>query len=246
MNSTTSPRYIAGSVSPIGSDRHPMSQPEPLLPPDVQTVSVSMEISDYTSAGVDEAVRLRYWGCVDQLMKQGANSITLVGVPISAQLGRARVLDILKETTQRTGVPADSHAEAAIDAMRHMDMRRIAIASRWTDELNRKVIAYLESVGFEVLTVTSVGQWAKQAFSMSIEEGVKLAFQLGREAMREAPNADGLFLVGGAWRSLAAVPILEEDFGKPVVTNPIAQVWRLMSQGIAPPVQGWGRLLATP
>jgi D-3-phosphoglycerate dehydrogenase len=35
-------------------------------------------------------------------------------------------------------------------------------------------------------------------------------------------------------------------FGKPVVTNPIAQVWRLIAQGIAPPVQGWGRLLATP
>ena len=78
---------------------------------------------------------------------------------------------------------------------------------------------------------------------MSIEEGVKLAFQLGREAMRKAPEADGLLLPGGAWRSLAAVPILEEDFGKPVVTNPIAQVWRLISKGVAPPVRGWGTLL---
>jgi maleate cis-trans isomerase len=61
--------------------------------------------------------------------------------------------------------------------------------------------------------------------------------------MRKAPQADGLLLPGGAWRSLAAVPILEDDFGKPVVTNPIAQVWRLISQGVAPPVRGWGRLL---
>ncbi|RPI46697.1 MAG: hypothetical protein EHM59_06730 [Betaproteobacteria bacterium] len=246
MSNEVKVRYVAGSVSPIGPDRHPMPQPQPLLPPDVKMISASMEISDYTAEGVDEAVRLRYWNCVDELMKQGANSITLVGVPISAQLGRPRVLELLGETSKRTGVPADSHAEAAIDAMRHMGMRRIAVASRWTDELNRKVTGYLESVGFEVLTVTSVGQWAQQAFSMSIEEGVKLAFQLGREAMRNAPEADGLFLVGGAWRSLAAVPILEEDFGKPVVTNPVAQVWRLISRGIAPPVQGWGRLLATP
>jgi maleate cis-trans isomerase len=96
------------------------------------------------------------------------------------------------------------------------------------------------------LNVTSEGQWAKEAFSMSIEQGVKLAFQLGREAMKKSPGADGLLLPGGAWRSLAAVPILEEDFGRPVVTNPIAQVWRLMAAGIAPPVQGWGRLLAKP
>jgi arylmalonate decarboxylase len=91
-----------------------------------------------------------------------------------------------------------------------------------------------------------VGQWAKQAFSMSIEEGVKLAFQLGREAMKRAPKAEALLLAGGAWRSLAAVPILEEDYGIPVITNPIAQVWRLMAKGVAPPVQGWGRLLASP
>lgn len=246
MSTEAKVRYVAGSVSPIGPDRHPMPQPEPLLPPDIKRISSSIEIPDYTADGVDEAIRARYWKCVDELVKQGANSITLAGFPISSQLGRPRVLELLQETTKRTGVAADSHAEASIDAMRHMGMRRIAIASRWSEELNRKLTAYLTSAGFEVLTVTSVGQWAKQAFSMSIEEGVKLAFQLGREAMRKAPDADGLLLPGGAWRSLAAVPILEEDFGKPVVTNPIAQVWRLISQGIAPPVKGWGRLLATP
>jgi arylmalonate decarboxylase len=237
------PRYVAGSVSPIGPDRHPMSQPEPLLPADIKKISSSIEISDYTTEGVDEAIRARYWTCVDELAKQGAQSITLLGWPIASQLGRTRVLELQKETNRRTGAFADSHAEATIDAMRHLGMRRIAIASRWSDELNRKLTAYLTSADFEVLTVTTAGQWAKQAFSMSIEEGVKLAFQLGREAMRKAPQADGLLLPGGAWRSLAAVPILEEDFGKPVVTNPIAQVWRLISQGIAPPVEGWGRLL---
>lgn len=239
-------RYVAGSVSPLGPDRHPMSQPEPLLPPEIKRISCSIEISDYTDEGVNEAIGKRYWPCVEELVRQGADSITLAGLPIASQLGRPRVLALARETTDKTGVIADSHAEATIEAMRHLGMRRIAIASRWSDALNAKLVAYLVSADFEVLTVTSHGQWAQQAFSMSIEEGVKLAFQLGREAMRKAPTADGLLLPGGAWRSLAAVPILEDDFGKPVVTNPIAQAWRLIAQGIAPPVQGWGRLLATP
>ena len=239
----TTPRYIAGSITPIGPDRHPMSQPEPLLPPDVKRISCSIEISDYTKSGVDEAIDKRYWACVDELVAQGANSISLLGLPIASQLGRPKVLELIRKTTERTGAFADSHSEATVDAMRHLGMRRIAIASRWSNELNEKLVAYLTTAGFEVLAVTSVGQWAQQAFSMSIEEGVKLAFQLGREAMRKAPEADGLLLPGGAWRSLAAVPILEEDFGKPVVTNPIAQVWRLISKGVAPPVRGWGTLL---
>ena len=239
-------RFIAGSISPLGSDSRPMPMPEPLLPPDVKKVSSPLDISDYTTENVDRAIRTRYWECVDELVKQGAQRITLTGFPISSQLGRPRALELLEETTRRAGIPADSHGEVSVDAMRRLGMKRIAIASRWSEELNGKLTAYLTHAGFEVLAVTSAGQWAKQAGEMSIEAGVRLAFRLAREAMRKAPEADGLLLPGGAWRSLAAVPILEEDFGKPVVTNPVAEVWRLISQGIAPPVKGWGRLLETP
>lgn len=236
-------RFVAGTVSPIGPDRHPNPQPEPLLPPDIRQISTSLEISDYTLEGVNEAIEKRYWGCVDQLMKQGANRITLAGFPISSQLGRPRVLKLIEETARKTGVTADGQGEAVIAALRHFGASRIAIASRWSEQLNQALVAYLTHAGIEVLSVTSAGQWAKQAFSMSIEEGIRLAFQLAREAMRRAPKAQALLLPGGAWRSLAAVPILEEDFNVPVVTNPIAQVWRLIADGVAPPVTGWGRLL---
>jgi maleate cis-trans isomerase len=238
------PRFVAATVMPIGTDRHPNPQQEPLLPADIRRISVSMEISDYTQEGVNEAIEQRYWSCVDDLAKQGANSITIAGFPIASQLGRPRVLALQEETTKRTGVAADSHAEATVAALRHFGVSRIAVASRWSEQLNDALIAYLTQANFEVLTITSVGQWAKQAFSMSIDEGVKLAFQLGREAMQKAPKAEALLLPGGAWRSLAAVPILEDIYGIPVVTNPIAQVWRLIDAGVAPPVKGWGRLLA--
>ena len=245
-NDGTAVRFVEGTVSPIGTDRHPLPQPEPLLPADIKRISASIEVSDYTPDGVQEAIGGRYWKCVDALVAQGAQRITLAGLPIASQLGRSRVLALAEETTRRTGIPADSHAEATVAALRHVGGLRVAIASRWSEQLNQALTSYLREAGVEILAITSVGQWAKQAFSMSIEEGVRLAFQLGREARRRAPDAQALLLAGGAWRSLAAVPILEEDFGIPVVTNPIAQVWRLMHEGIAPPVQGWGRLLAQP
>ena len=245
MTETAKPRFIAGTVSPIGTDRHPMPQPEPLLPSDVKRISRSIEIADYTQQGVNEAIEQRYWPCVDALVKEGANSITLAGFPISSQLGRARVLELLEETRKRTGVLADSQAEATIAALQRFGARRIAIASRWSEQLNTALTSYLKQADFEILAITSAGQWAKQAFSMSIEEGVKLAFQLSRDVMKKAPTADALLLPGGAWRSLAAVPILEDDYGIPVVTNPIAEVWRLIDAGVAPPVKGWGRLLAS-
>src|SRR3954462_10061219 len=92
------PRYIAGAIAPLGPDRHPVPQPEPLLPPEVKRISCSIEITDYTKSGVDEAIENRYWKCVDELAAQGANSISLSGFPIASQIGRTRLLELLKET----------------------------------------------------------------------------------------------------------------------------------------------------
>lgn len=241
------PRYRYGVVGPVArSAMESMAEnTETFLPPDVVRVANGIGISDYTTDGVEEAM-VRYWPCVDELVSLKAQDITLAGIPISSQLGFKRTRDLLAETTKRTGLRADADVEGVIAGMQHLGVERIAIASRWADELNNKMVAYLEEAGLKVLTVTSEGQWAKEAFGMSIEMGVKLAFKLGREAMRKAPDAQGLLLPGGTWRSMAAVPILEDDFGRPCFTNTNGRVWRLIHEGIAPPVQGWGQLLATP
>jgi len=239
----TNPRFIAGTIYPHEKVRNP-PQAQPLLPPDIQQISASIDIQDYTAQGVEDGMQ-RYWNCVDALKQQGANSITLAGLPVASQLGRPRVLELIEETAAKTTAIADAHGEAVVAALHHLGAERIAIASRWSEKLNAALVAYLGHAGIEVLAVTSAGQWAKQSFSMSIEEGVRLAFQLGREAMRRAPEAKALLLPGGAWRSLAVVPILEEDYDKPVITNRIAQTWRLIDAGVAPPVEGWGRLLAS-
>ncbi len=237
--------YRFGVIGPTAGGLERSPQFEPLLPSDVVQLSNGIGISDYTVDGVEEAIG-RYPGCVDALVKQGAQRTFLAGFPISAQLGRERSLKLCQETQARTGLPASSDAEATIESMKHLGVTRVAVASRWANELNDKLVRYLTDGGIEVLYITSVGQWAKEAFAMSIEQGVKLAFQLGREAMRNAPQAQGLLMPGGTWRILAAIPILEEDFGKPVFSNPTALPWRLIHDGIAPPVSGWGRLLETP
>ena len=63
------PRFIAGSIMPADAERLPHPQPQPLLPPDIRRVSSALNISDYTSDGVNEAVEKRYWPCVDELVR---------------------------------------------------------------------------------------------------------------------------------------------------------------------------------
>ena len=248
MTAASEPRYRWGFIGPTeaGGAQQQRSQPEPLLPPDVVEVSTGLGISDYTTEGVEEAIGGRYWKCVDELVAKKAQSLNLGGVPISSQLGRPRVLSLIGETQQKTGLPADSTNEAIIAALERLGVKRIAVASRWALQLNEALVGYFGRAGIEVASITSEGQWAREAFAMSVEKGIVLAFRLGREAMRKAPNAGALLLPGGTWRSLAAVPILEDDFDVPVITNGTATAWRIISQGIAPPVKGWGRLLENP
>ena len=247
MTTNTRPPYHWGVIAPARGEEagETNSRTESLLPPEVITLSNILGIRDYTSEGVEEAMA-RYPDCVRDLVSRGAQRVCLNGIPISVQLGRPRVLELIENSPKHFGVSGDTAGEAAVAGMKHLGVSKIAVGSRWADEVNNALIRYLADAGIEVLTMTSRGQWAQQAFSMSFEMGVRLAFELGREAMRQAPQAEALFLPGGAWRPLAAIPILEEDYGKPVFTNKNTRVWRLIHNDIAPPVEGWGRLLATP
>lgn len=241
----TEERYIWGFVGPVAgsSEGRLEDRPQPLLPPNVVEITSGLGISDYTLEGVDEAIG-RYWDCVDRLKAQGAQRIVLGGVPISSQLGRPRVQKLIEETQTRAGLPADSTNEAIIAALDFLGIDEIAIASRWAAQLNEAMSNYLGLAGIRIGAVTSEGQWASEAFSMSIERGFVLAMRLGREAMKQSPRARALLLPGGTWRSLAAVPLLEEEFGVPVLTNGVVTAWRFINEGLAPPVEGWGRLLA--
>jgi arylmalonate decarboxylase len=238
--------YTWGFIGPQQTrEEGSRERPQPLLPPEVKEVQVGLGISDYTVEGVDTAI-VRYPSLVDELIKQGAQVTVIGGVPVCSQLGRARVLKLTDEAQQRTGVAADSTNEAIIAALQFLGAKRIAIASRWADQLNQAMIDYFAQAGITAASVTSEGQWARQANAMSLEGGIVLAIRLGREALRRAGGADAILLPGGAWRSLAAVPILEDDFDLPVVTNELARAWRIIHAGFAPPVEGWGRLLAHP
>ena len=62
-------------------------------------------------------------------------------------------------------------------------------------------------------------------------------------SIAKMPDADGLLLAGGAWLVAQAVPMLEAEFGKPVVTNPGSTYWAALRQADLEPQPGFGQLL---
>jgi maleate isomerase len=155
------------------------------------------------------------------------------------------VVELLRRTKERTGVPADAPLEALIAAMKHLDLTKLAVGSRWADRVNDAIVKYLDDGGIKVVGITKRNQWASDAFAMTLEQGLDMAVNVGREAAKIAPEAEAISVPGGAAMSLHVIPALEEEFGKPAFTNMSVEVWnQLVRPGIILPVQGWGRLLA--
>jgi maleate cis-trans isomerase len=241
------PRFRYGVIQPRAHEqvqRARSYQLYRLLPLDFIEISTGLGLENYTKEGVEKAIE-NYWTCVDRLGKEKVDHIIFSGAPISAMLTRPRVRDLLRETKERTGISADAPLEALIAAMHHLGLKKLAIGSRWADPVNDAIKRYLEAGGIEVLGMTKRNQWASDSFAMSLEQGLEMALDVGREAARSWPEAEAISVPGGAAMSLHVIPAIEDEFGKPAFTNMSAEVWNaLVRPGIIAPVQGWGRLLA--
>ena len=240
------PKFRWGHILPTRSDFHrgPGYQFYRLVPLDVMEISVGLGITDYTQEGVLKAIS-NFWNCVNKLEEEKVDHLVLAGAPISAQLGRGRVMELLNQAQERLGVPADTPLEAIIASMKHLGLTRLAIASRWDDDLNMALQRYFENTGIDVVGITKRGQWAKEAFGMSLEKGLEMALEVGREAANFS-EVQAVYVAGGASMSLHVIPTLETEFGMPYFTNLSAEVWNgLVRPGVIDPVEGWGQLLAS-
>jgi maleate cis-trans isomerase len=153
--------------------------------------------------------------------------------------------DMIALMERVAGVPAVATAPSVVEALRFFGARRISVATPYPEWNNRQLRAYLEALGFEVLNVEGEPRAARsgnQGINDQDPEDV-LAFAPG--VCR--PEADALLCSCTAWRSVEVVDALERRTGKPVVTSNQASIWAAFGKaGIARPVSGFGRLLASP
>jgi maleate cis-trans isomerase len=242
------PRFLWGNIYPRGGSgarRGESYQFYQLVPKDVMEISVRLGIRDYGKDDIAEAIA-RFRECVDALAAEKVNCIVLGGAPISAQLGRTRVRQLLDEAQNRLDIPAYAPLEAMIAGLKHLGIEKVAVASRWAAEVNDALAAYLRDGGIDVVATTTRGQWAREAHEMDLEQGMQMALEVAREAAQMAPGSQAIIAPGGATLTLHVIPAIEQEFGKVAMTNLSAEVWcGLLHTGVIPPLEGWGKLLAT-
>lgn len=144
-----------------------------------------------------------------------------------------------EEVSHAAGVPATTATQAILAALARLGVRRVAMASPYTDAIDRAEHAFFRSAGVEVVSSASLGigdsfHLADPAPSQ-IRELARRAFDRSAEAL--------VITCLNLW-SHTVIDALERETGVPVVTSTQATFWRLLRiAGIDDRIPGYGRLL---
>ncbi|MGF1477366.1 MAG: maleate cis-trans isomerase [Geminicoccaceae bacterium] len=162
----------------------------------------------------------------------GCTSGSFVGGP-----GYDRRLQMSIETA--TGISAITTTTAVLNAISSFGVSRIAMATPYTDEINRIEADFLAAQGIEV-TAMAGGGLTETATIQRLEPSI--AYKRAREV--DNPAAELLFISCTGFRTAEIINALEADTGKPVVSANQATFWAcldLLHVGEKP--QNAGRLL---
>lgn len=145
---------------------------------------------------------------------------------------------------KEAGVPGVATAPALVLAARELGLKKVAVATPYHDELNRHEKEFFEACGLRVLGIRGLGIGAGGAHEYVGIAKVPPEKVLEHCLSSWVPEADGMIVSCTDFRTLEALPRLERELGKPVVSSNLATLWlALRRAGASRAVRGFGRLL---
>jgi maleate isomerase len=146
-----------------------------------------------------------------------------------------------REIRERAGVEAITTAQAVVEALRALGIRRVAVATPYIDEINSRERSFLERSGFTVVRIRGLGIVRNTDIG---RQPPWVAYRLVKEVAREAGrSADGVFISCTNFRTIEVIELLESELQLPVVSSNTASMWlALRTLGIRDRLS-YGRLL---
>ncbi|WP_433167934.1 maleate cis-trans isomerase family protein [Kribbella sp. CA-247076] len=141
---------------------------------------------------------------------------------------------------QALGVPASSTSLAFVDACKALDVRRVAVAASYPEEVAHHFVRFLTAGGVEVVAMGSHGiVTAAEVGTLEPEQVIAMV------KAADHPDAEAILVPDTAMHTLQIVDDLEAAAGKPVLTANQVTVWKgLQLIGPVPSLSGLGRLFS--
>ena len=177
-----------------------------------------------------------------ELKEEGASAVSLMGTSLSFFRGVAFTRQLKREMEQATSLPCTTMSDAVVAGLRHLKVRRVAVATAYIDEVNAQLRTYLEQSDFEPLALEGLAISDVQAVG---QVSTEVLVDLCLKVFDDQPGADGLLISCGGLVTLDAVREVEARLQVPVVSSSPAGFWDLVrTAGLDARSPAQGRLFA--
>lgn len=178
---------------------------------------------------------------VREMSTIGVDMIAPAGAPPFMVHGFGGEQKIVEEWQQTYGLPVITAGMSQVQAMRALSARRVVGVTYFKGELNDVFSQYFTDAGFEMLAMDGIDVPFDQVQKLSSHE----VYAHTKAAFLRHPEADLVYMLGGGWRVLDIVDILEEDLQVPVLHSVPARVWSTQQHfRVGQRTPGFGRLLS--
>lgn len=211
-----------------------------VAPDDVGLCGITCNMQGWTRDNYANAL-----GMVDDAAKYLADRnveyIIHVGSPLVVAQGAGFDLDLIARMTKISGRPSTTTIRAAIDAFKRLGVSRPALVTPFPPELNKQLTDFLQANGIEPASLRTVSA----VFALLQDVTPDALKDAARAALKDAPDADCIYVPSGQLPATVVVKDLETELGLPVIAQGDSDfVAAFAHLGIKPKDRS-GRLLAS-
>jgi arylmalonate decarboxylase len=230
-----------GLVVPFATDEVPFEAP--IMYPGVRFVPRGVGVRGLTPEGYDPAFNAII-PAAEHLAARGVDAVMVIGTSLTFYRGPEAHDRLLAELRQRTGLPVSTMSQAILDGLREVGAKRVAVATAYTDVVNRRLKELLTAGGFDVLALECFDLLDFGGPSGPARKSEADIIALSDSAVASAGGAEGILISCGGLRTLGVAEPLEARHGIPVVSSATAALWAAMRLvGESGQISGYGQLL---
>jgi maleate cis-trans isomerase len=234
----TSWRGLAGQVHPT---MRPGSSEElnRLLPDGMSVLSLHCNIRRGT-ADEFKTVMAEYERHIAELAEQACEVITPSGAPPFMVQGFKKEAKLIDGWEKKYKVPMFTSGQNHIHALKALKAKSFVGATYFPGKINDVFARYFEDAGFKVKAMDGMDVAFDKAQELSPYE----VYAYVKKSFLKNKGADAIYMLGGGWRTLDIVAMLEQDLQVPVVHPTVTRVWEFQKRlYVNAPMKGFGWLL---
>ena len=152
------------------------------------------------------------------LVENNCDSIIFSGSPLFTRLpfGADRELGQKAKRTN-SACPVAAGLTAEVEALKAMNCRKLVVGTPYHDELNQRLEAPPRSSPVSKSCRSPATACAETPSSRDLP--VHASYKIAKRLYAKGRDADGIFIACPRWPTITDVQLLEDEIGKPVVTE---------------------------